>query len=196
MTVDWGRIARHAVEQQHALQKPAELAGLLETVAGINPKLVVEIGCDRGGTLWAWEQLGADVLGVSLIGGPYSSGPAREQQLLDRHGAEVIVADSHELATWLQVHEAVAGRPVDLLFIDGDHSYDGVQRDVMAYLPLVRPGGYVALHDVCRQAGRPEVGAWRVWEQLRGLERFAAATEIISEPATWGGIGLIQIGAA
>ena len=36
---------------------------------------------------------------------------------------------------------------LDLLFIDGDHSYAGCARDVMHYVPFVRPGGYFVLHD-------------------------------------------------
>lgn len=36
---------------------------------------------------------------------------------------------------------------LDLLFIDGDHSYEGCARDVMHYVPFVRPGGYFVLHD-------------------------------------------------
>jgi len=36
---------------------------------------------------------------------------------------------------------------LDLLFIDGDHSYEGCARDVLQYVPFVRPGGYFILHD-------------------------------------------------
>jgi predicted O-methyltransferase YrrM len=36
---------------------------------------------------------------------------------------------------------------IDLLFIDGDHSYEGCLGDVMKYVPAVRPGGYFILHD-------------------------------------------------
>jgi hypothetical protein len=36
---------------------------------------------------------------------------------------------------------------LDLLFIDGDHTYEGCVRDVMQYVPFVRPGGYFILHD-------------------------------------------------
>jgi predicted O-methyltransferase YrrM len=36
----------------------------------------------------------------------------------------------------------------DLIFIDGDHSYEGCKRDVEHYIPCnLRPGGYFALHD-------------------------------------------------
>ena len=34
---------------------------------------------------------------------------------------------------------------IDFLFLDGDHSYEGVRRDFENYAPLVRPGGIVAL---------------------------------------------------
>ena len=43
---------------------------------------------------------------------------------------------------------APRGEPLDLLFIDGDHSYDGVRADFELYGRLVRPGGLIALHDV------------------------------------------------
>jgi predicted O-methyltransferase YrrM len=36
----------------------------------------------------------------------------------------------------------------DLIFIDGDHTYDGCKRDVEIYVPRnLRPGGYFVLHD-------------------------------------------------
>jgi predicted O-methyltransferase YrrM len=38
-------------------------------------------------------------------------------------------------------------RPLDVLFIDGDHSYEGCSTDMKAWIPLVRAGGWVAFHD-------------------------------------------------
>jgi len=38
--------------------------------------------------------------------------------------------------------------PVELLFIDGDHSFDGVKRDAEIWLPRVMEGGVVMFHDV------------------------------------------------
>ena len=48
-----------------------------------------------------------------------------------------------------QPSEAVTlkGHPIDLLFIDGDHTYVGCKQDVAKFVPLVRAGGYVVLHD-------------------------------------------------
>lgn len=38
-------------------------------------------------------------------------------------------------------------RETGLLFIDGDHSYEGCRRDADLYLPLVKRGGIVVFHD-------------------------------------------------
>ena len=42
---------------------------------------------------------------------------------------------------------AEAGR-IDLLFIDGDHGYEGAKADWLNYSPLLAPGATVVLHDV------------------------------------------------
>lgn len=40
------------------------------------------------------------------------------------------------------------GQPIDLLFVDGDHSLNGVRRDISAWVHHVKAGGAVAFHDV------------------------------------------------
>jgi SAM-dependent methyltransferase len=47
-------------------------------------------------------------------------------------------------------HDAIRNfnTPLDFLFIDGDHSYEGVLRDFTDWTPLLKPGGYLAFHDV------------------------------------------------
>lgn len=37
--------------------------------------------------------------------------------------------------------------PIDFVYIDGDHSYEGIRADLEAWFPLVREGGIVAGHD-------------------------------------------------
>lgn len=43
---------------------------------------------------------------------------------------------------------------VDFIFIDGDHSFDGLRGDWEVWSPLVAPGGIVALHDSCSSKTR------------------------------------------
>lgn len=51
---------------------------------------------------------------------------------------------------------------VDLLFLDGDHGYEAVARDVADWTPHVRPGGYLVMHDVVHQV---HTGPRRVVEE-------------------------------
>ena len=37
---------------------------------------------------------------------------------------------------------------INLLFIDGDHSYKGVKNDIKKFSPFVKSGGYIIFHDV------------------------------------------------
>jgi predicted O-methyltransferase YrrM len=57
---------------------------------------------------------------------------------------------SNGTVTWVRTTGAEAARghePVDFVFIDGDHSEEGLLADWEAWSPLVEPGGIVALHD-------------------------------------------------
>ena len=38
-------------------------------------------------------------------------------------------------------------KPIDMLFLDGDHSYEACRVDVETWLPKVKPGGSILLHD-------------------------------------------------
>jgi len=57
-----------------------------------------------------------------------------------------------DVITTLRGRSAEVGRewtrgPVDVLFIDGDHSYAGVTADIEAWVPHVRRGGLILFHD-------------------------------------------------
>jgi len=43
--------------------------------------------------------------------------------------------------------EAYEDKSVDFVFIDGDHSYDAVVRDIKAWGPKIKPGGILSGHD-------------------------------------------------
>lgn len=45
----------------------------------------------------------------------------------------------------------------DFVFIDGDHSYEGVRRDIKAWMSRVKPGGLMCGHDITRAGVRRAV---------------------------------------
>ena len=36
---------------------------------------------------------------------------------------------------------------LDFVFIDGDHAYEGVKRDIQDWIPLVKTNGTICFHD-------------------------------------------------
>ena len=140
----------------------------------LNPKRVLEIGTCKGGTLYLRTHVAqpdATIVSVDLrsgrVSGSYSSlrTPiyrrfARRQQRL-----HLVRADSHQMDTLEQVKQLFGGSEIDFLFIDGDHSYEGVKRDWEMYSTLVRKGGIIAFHDVASNYGETQVK--RCWDEIK-----------------------------
>ena len=55
---------------------------------------------------------------------------------------------------------------IELLHIDGLHTYDAVKEDFTHWYPKVKPGGLILFHDV--MARMKDFGAWRFFEELMG----------------------------
>lgn len=53
---------------------------------------------------------------------------------------------------------------IDLLHIDGFHTYEAVREDFETWYPKTAPGGIVLFHDVA--ARMLDFGAWRFWKEL------------------------------
>lgn len=197
MTVATGfqEIARTACEEHGASQHADELAAALALLATSHPHVIVEIGCDRGGTLYAWRQVCPRVYGITAADNSHAAGGSGKP--LDAHGATVHIGDSHDMASrdWLvdriRADGSPLGQPVDVLVIDGDHSEAGVRNDFAMYAPLVRPGGLVLLHDIA-VVNDPRAQVHRFWLELKGSARYRTS-EILStrqQPYGWGVVHL------
>ena len=179
-------IARAAIYEHAAIQKEQELASFIALVMDLEPcKVIVEVGAFAGGTLWAWSQFSnARIIGVDLPPPGFPDGP----QVNDL-GMTVICGDSHDPATRDQLIEHLDGEPIDMLFIDGDHTYEGVKADYELYSPLVRPDGVIGFHDIRDHAQQPYIEVKRFWLTLHGDK-----DEIVCQPelGDWGGIGVLR----
>lgn len=175
-------IAQTACSRYGALQKPSELAWLIEKIDAISPRTIVEIGCDAGGTLYVWRHLAPIVLGIDLPGGPFGTG----RPLLP-HGATLLLGDSHDLRILGAARGFLGDRLADVVFLDGDHTFEGVMQDVTMYGPLLRDGGMLILQDI-RDHHRPDVGVHRVWQVVQ--TELQTEEFIEDDKEDWAGIGI------
>lgn len=76
-------------------------------------------------------------------------------------------AESRREVLHMESAEAAARVPdgsLDLVFLDGDHSYFGVRSDIDTWLPKLRPGGWLGGHDY-GHTGKYEFGVERAVDE-------------------------------
>jgi Methyltransferase domain len=88
----------------------------------------------------------------------------------------------------------------DLIFIDGDHRYEGVKRDFENFRPLLSKRGVILFHDVDPDhvfKGREGGDAWRFWRDLDEgsktllcCSRSNGAIEVMGQRCHFGGFGI------
>jgi len=112
---------------------------------GIENPVVIEVGvhtqCQR---LYYEQFLGAEWIGIDIS---------------DEYSKPTIKGDSSAPETIEALSRFLSGRSADIIFIDGDHSFDAVCRDYAAYNPFARH--IIAFHDV-----RSIAGPGRLFEEI------------------------------
>ena len=143
-------LARRVVKSGKANQRTVELAAFLKVVRRLRPRVVLEIGLEQGGSMWAWSRVAhpeARLIGID------AGFPSQTQSFLSHHmGPQqqltLVEGRSQSEKVINRIKGELDGRPLDFLFIDGDHSYNGVAADFENYAPMVRKGGLIGFHDI------------------------------------------------
>ena len=172
-----------------------EIITLAKIVERKKPHVVMEIGTAQGGTLFLWTKAASeDAIIISLDrreGGyrrriPYYKSFAVKQQQM-----YLITGNSHDHQILENLKKELHGKSIDFLFIDGDHTYEGVKMDFEMYRSLVREGGMIAFHDIC--LAPPEIGyeVEEYWTEIKDNYRYE---EIIkNKNQGTAGIGILYL---
>jgi predicted O-methyltransferase YrrM len=175
-------------------QIPEEFEQFAALVAKRSPRFMMEIGTFRGGTLFVLSRLAAPDAKIIYLDRIHHSRLRRTlfQAFPTRRGMlAAVVGDSHDPGVLANVRAKLQGNTLDMLFIDGDHSYEGVRQDFEMYSPLVRPGGMVAFHDIVEHPPEAQCDVFRLWNELKLRYEH---TEIVKQPTPhWGGIGVLFV---
>ncbi len=185
----------------HLHQNVYEFCGWMNRVNALKPKLYMEIGVYKLGSAESVyycfpsiEKLIA--IDINDLSKDSFLGPKLEwykDRMVFVHG------DSSQPETLLKVKEILGGRKLDAIFIDGDHSFNGLVKDYSLFSPLVRVGGLIGFHD-CMMANMPghppgpceekgHRGSRTFWQALE--TNYPERCELIDvEPGPWGNYGV------
>jgi predicted O-methyltransferase YrrM len=197
-TISSAEIMERAIEHG-ASQKRDEFEHLIDLVMKLEPKVILEIGSKTGGSLLAWRIAAPDanIISISLTGGTFGGGAVEPWVLVYDEPLQIVNSwfdlDSHDTDTLTAVLKLLGNEPIDFLFIDGDHTYEGSRQDFAMYSWLVRRGGLIAFHDILPHPADQGVFVRKLWKQLKtrfDTEEFLG--DGLRDLELWGGIGVIK----
>jgi hypothetical protein len=183
-------------------QVKSEWSDCLKEIDKIKPDIVVEIGTLKGGTMYTMSELCRDtatLISIDLPGGDFGGSYVTEEDFIRLENAintnkpyqkfYSLREDSHRHSTLIKLQEILNGRKTDVLFIDGDHTYEGVKLDYNMYSPLVADNGIIIFHDILQAPTEPACQVDIFWEEIK--QKNITREFIRSKDQGWAGIGVI-----
>jgi len=142
-------------------QRFSELNPFLEfVIKETDCKNALEIGGANGGLTYILSRLFDKVVTIDIIHNVWY-----EEDNIIR-----LTANSHNLSSQY-LEKVVEFSPYDLIFIDGDHSYEGVKQDFLLFKPLLKKSGVIALHDIKNGTVQNQNNCF-VWKFIQEKEHF------------------------
>lgn len=154
---------------------PHHIVKIVELVEKHQPVRCVEIGTYAGASAVAIAQVIRQWKGRLTCVDPFAQEPGLLRELADNL-ANANVAETVSIVCATSV--AVAGHwtdELDFLYIDGDHSYEGVWADLMSWWLHLKPGALICGDDYDDPLSPGVAKAWDKFEKSYGqhFEHFA-----------------------
>lgn len=120
----------------------------------------VEIGIAGAGGIEMASEYGASlIIGVDPLESPPESYTIKNK-IFKKSNVHLVRKKSESAIE--DVMCLLADRKIDLLIIDGDHTYEGSKADFLNYGPLVNKGGFIWLDDIAH-----EPGVKKTWKEIK-----------------------------
>lgn len=181
------------------MQIKEEVIEFLKIVQNNKCKNILEIGTAKGGTLFLFSKIlpqNSIIISIDLPKGAFGGGYSIFRILLFQSFKQknqkmfLLRGDSHQNVIYEKVKEILKGEKVDLLFIDGDHTYNGVKNDFKMYKNLVKKDGLIVFHDITSHIFDEKVEVFKVWNEIR--EKYETVEiQFKSEKGSYG-FGIIK----
>ena len=156
---------------------------VVDCFAGRNRVVIGEIGLCHGGNFVLLGNvlknfipsvygMGIDWPGQPKWGGTKKDVKITTKQLKPTFDYNIIIGDSQSDEVMKQTIALLGDEKFDLLFIDGNHSFEGCTSDYERYGPLVNSGGLIAVHDIKEYPKWKHVEVHKVWPKIKERKQF------------------------
>lgn len=162
----------------NSLQFPNAWAGHLPFAAWViqevSPKIFVELGTHSGNSYFSFCQsvveagISSKCYAVDTWQGDEHAGQYNEEIFakVNAHHQEHYAGFSRLLRTTFDgAVTCFADESIELLHIDGLHTYEAVRHDFETWLPKLAPGAVVMFHDT--NVRERNFGVWKLWGELQ-----------------------------
>lgn len=146
-----------------------------DLIANAQPKTIVELGVARGVSFFAFCQaikdfrLKTSIYGIDTWQGDKHTGSYDEQIYLDVKNIRSSYYPDQKLNFLKQNFDDAATRfadhSIDLLHIDGYHTYRAVSHDFQTWLPKMSSDGIILFHDIVEK--KSDFGVYKLWAKLQ-----------------------------
>jgi hypothetical protein len=145
-----------------------------DIVATLRPALLVELGVDRGESYFGFCQAaeehatGTRCFGIDTWRGDQHAGDYDETTFAEVRDHNRAHYEPFSTLVRSGFDDALArfrANSIDVLHLDGLHTEEAVRHDIESWLPKLKPGGILLLHDV--NVRSKEFGVWKVWADLQ-----------------------------
>lgn len=181
-------------------QNRSEITEFVDILMNLKPKNIMEIGTQWGATFFIWCNI-AEGMKISMDMSDGIHGGLPKKICSDRNksfynsfmNSHMFEMDSHLPEAKSTIKALLRDDMLDFLFIDGDHTYEGVGLDFSMYKEFVRPGGIIAFHDINPMEFDPSCGVHKFWNKLSGYQKHEINHKLSwsKENPVMGGIGYI-----
>ena len=141
----------------------------------IRPRRYVDLGTHNGMSFFAACQageamgLGTQCIAVdNWVGDPHASFHSEDVfNNFQQNIRELFPEQVYVRASFDQALDCFDDGSIDLLHIDGYHTYDAARHDLETWLPKMSDEGVVIFHDI--NVHEREFGVWRLWDELKEI---------------------------
>jgi hypothetical protein len=139
----------------------------------LKPKVVVELGVSDGQSYTAFCQavktlkLNTQCYGIDTWKDDISLGEYGEKNYAELSFYNQMEYSEFSRLLRMTFNEALThfkDGSIDLLHIDGSHTYENVKNDFNAWLPKMSPAGVMVFHDTFIKD--KDFGVWKLWEEI------------------------------